>query len=129
MLCSRALPPPEKNASSVCAASCTTQSPSMRPGHPRSSASSRGVNMQNRNALGLRVDDHVGDAGMLVANARLDLARARVCVGERGSRVEAECEERHEPLGRLQEPQLPRLAADLLAHDPPYIAGLDAAGL
>src|SRR3954469_9638738 len=45
--CSRAEPPPVKNACSVCAASWITRSPSMRPGQPRSSASSRGVNMQS----------------------------------------------------------------------------------
>src|SRR5437660_2054479 len=45
--CSRAEPPPVKNDCSVWAASWITRSPSMRPGQPRSSASSRGVNMQS----------------------------------------------------------------------------------
>src|SRR5207302_4114084 len=45
--CSRAEPPPVKNDCSVCAASWITRSPSMRPGQPRSSASSRGVNMHS----------------------------------------------------------------------------------
>ena len=41
------LPPPVKNACSVCAASWTTPSPSIVPGQPRSSSSSRGVNMHS----------------------------------------------------------------------------------
>ena len=40
-------PPPVKNDCSVCAASWITRSPSIRPGQPRSSASSFGVNMQS----------------------------------------------------------------------------------
>src|SRR3954453_17341576 len=45
--CSRASPPPVKNDCNVCAASWITRSPSMRPGQPRPSESSRGVNMQS----------------------------------------------------------------------------------
>src|SRR5881392_2975543 len=92
--CSRALPPPVKKACSVCAASCTTRSPSIRPGHPRSSASSFGVNMQSfRWDLRLRVDDDVGDVGALRPDSLLDLARPRVGVGERALRVEPEGQE------------------------------------
>src|SRR3954464_8669335 len=63
---------------------------------------------------------------MLIAEARLDLARAGVRVGERGARVETEREERDQPLGRLQEPQLARLASDFLTHNPANVAGLGA---
>ena len=45
--CSRAPPPPVKNASSVCAASWMTRSPSTRPGQPRSRSASFGLNMQS----------------------------------------------------------------------------------
>ena len=58
--CSRAAPPPVKNASSVCAASWITRSPSIRPGQPRGPRCPSGVNMQA--SLRLRVDDDVGDA-------------------------------------------------------------------
>src|SRR5689334_3863324 len=66
---------------------------------------------------------------MLVADARLDLARARMRVGERSARVEAERQERDEALVRLEEAQLARLMAHLLANDPANVAGLDAAVL
>ena len=62
-------------------------------------------------SLRLGVDDHVGDLGQLLAQPLLDLARARVRVGERRCRVEPEREERDEPLVRAQEAQLPRRAA------------------
>src|SRR3954467_10391148 len=54
--CRRALPPPVKYDCNVCAASCTTVSPSTIPGQPRSSCRSRGVNMQSLN-------DPAGDVG------------------------------------------------------------------
>ena len=44
--CSRANAPPVKKACSVCAASWITRSPSIRPGQPRSSSLSFGLNMQ-----------------------------------------------------------------------------------
>ena len=102
--CSRAEPPPVKNDCSVCAASWITRSPSMRPGQPRSSASSLGVNMQSftldprwliRSRLG--VNDHVGDVGPFASDPLLDLARPCVRLVEAGRAVEPEREERDEP--------------------------------
>src|SRR5919201_5797662 len=116
MLCSRARPPPVKKASSVCAATWTTLSPSIFPGQPRSSASSRGVNMTHLTS-GLGVDDHVGNVRTRVADPRLHLARATVRLGQRTGRVEAERQEGDEPLVRLQEAQLARLASERLADD------------
>ena len=91
----------------------------MRPGQPRSSASSRGVNIT---ASRLGVDDHVGDA----RDARCGCAprpRSRARARPRARRrVETEREERDEPFGRLQEAQLARLASDLLADDPADVA-------
>src|SRR4051812_21334345 len=63
---------------------------------------------------------------MLIADARLDLARAGVRVGERGARGETEREERDQPLGPLRDPQPARLASDSLTPDPATAAGLAA---
>src|SRR5258706_14950432 len=118
--CSRAPPPPVKNAWSVCAASWMTLSPSMRPGQPRSSSRSLGLNMQSFSgiaSLGFRVHEHVDDLRTLAADHLLDPAGLRVCLREGRA-----CGKRHrqvhdEPLVGVHELQLLRLAADGVAND------------
>src|SRR3954469_17726396 len=147
--CSRADPPPVKNACSVCAASWMTRSPSTRPGQPRSRSFPFGENMQSftqptlakrlwttRSApstlpgdrvsligpwpLGLGVHDHVGDVRPLAADSLFDLARLGVRVVEATRSVEAEREERDQAAVRSQEAQLARLPAGGVADDPPH---------
>ncbi len=87
----------------------------MRPGQPRSSASSRGVNMQSFIAAnvpsGLGVDDHVGDVRPLEADLLFDLARACVRVVEARRPFEPERQEGDEPGVGAQEAKLARLRA------------------
>src|SRR5581483_3250039 len=128
--CSRAAPPPVKNACNVCAASWTTRSPSIRPGQPRGKSIPTGLNMQSFMSAswvlssGLGVDDDVGDLRLFEPDALLDLARPRVRICERGLRVESKCQERDETRVRAQEAHLARRQARDLADD-----ALDRAGV
>src|SRR4051812_46274735 len=119
--CSRALPPPGKNDCSVCAASWMTRSPSIRPGHPRSSARSRGGNMPSFTdrtlASGLGVDDYVRDVRALEPDLLLDLARTGVCLVDRRRSLEPKREEGHETGVGAQEAKLARLGPGRVPHD------------
>ena len=110
-----------KNASSVCAASWTTWSASIRPGQPLEREIARREHAephQARSNSRLGVDDHVGDVGPGIADPRLDLARPPVGVGQGQRRVEAERQERDQPFARVEEAQLPRIRAhDAVADD------------
>ena len=101
-------PPPVKNDCSVCAASWITRSPSIRPGQPRSRASSFGVNMQSftagaRGLTVLGVDDHVRRSPGSSRRIRSSISLARACASASGScRVEPERQEHDEPVVRLR---------------------------
>src|SRR5947207_1304010 len=112
-------PRPERNACSVCAASWTTVPPSTTPGQPRSSVSSRGVNMHSFTTLSsrFRVDDHVGHVRARAADSLLDLARAGVGVRKRRARVQAERDVDEQSVTRLQETELTWLGSSRLAYE------------
>src|SRR2546423_13481270 len=92
----------------------------MIPGHPRSSWSSRGVNMQSLTggSLGLGVDHDVGNVRSLLPDALLDLARARVSLRKGTRRLQTESEVGEQSFVRVHEAQLARFLARDLAHDP-----------
>ena len=62
--------------------------------------------------------DHVADLGPLAADPLLDLAGARVSVGQRGAGVERERQVGEQPVVGAQEAQLARRLAGLLPDDP-----------
>src|SRR5713226_2098197 len=72
---------------------------------------------RDRTASRLGMNDHVGDLGTFGTDARLDLARAGMCVRERSTRIEPERQEGDEPLGRVQEPQLAWRSAEHIPDD------------
>src|SRR3954447_10883236 len=124
--CSRAWPPPVKNACSVCAASWITMSPSIRPGQPRSRSWSTGENMHSLTvspSLGLRMHDDVGDLWMLPPDELLDPARVgvrgRECAGAEPQRQVGD-----EPLVGVDEPQLRGIDAQLGADDAAHRRGV-----
>src|SRR5262249_32387992 len=124
--CSRAWPPPVKNACNVCAASWITVSPSIRPGQPRSRNGSFGENMQSLTRLpspGLRVHDDVGDLRPLAPDQLLDPARVRMRGRER-VRAEAQRQACDEAVGRVDEAQLRRIDAELGPNDAAHGRGV-----
>ena len=115
--CSRALPPPVKNAWSVCAASWTTWSPSTRPGHPRSSGRSAGWNMQSFTAHGSVCTTTSAIPGTALRTPS-SISLARVCASASdASAPSASVRNDDDAVVRPHEAELARRRARLLADD------------